>query len=522
VRNRRSLAGLAFLIILSSIPCVPTARAQLGDDEVVVTTEDGTQWTRAKIDSALAQYPDYVRRAFKREGLVWQAQDPLMSFADLAAAAAPVLWFSPDEPLLGDLSGKDIDLPTAMGFEPAPEGPVVYFRIRKIVTDPDRRLADPPLQNVDPGRMTTHIDLRQVNGIDIDYFFYYPEEAGFGAHQHDVESIEVKLLVVRADRFPELGTWVVVQRVVAKAHGVLWYDNTLEVDRLATLPLHILVEEGKHASCTDRNADGFFTPGFDVNRRVNDAWGVRDVMAGGGLYTGSFQSWMAKPRRPEYRVFPPLPAESPLRQKFTIDGTYAAHNAIYELRPFPRPEDARGFDAHLADHFIADKGDPDWPEVKDESGFESLAQWVESEPFVKSLSISYRHDGDHGLSFVFPLLIVKNVADPLAGGWFVNRVYLKDHGLRDFSWNVLYTPSASRWLDTYFAIGFERDKWDGGHETHMMAETGIKLRFIVARTPFDFMSTLTDFWGVRIGVKNLGVWEWDHIGYAVEIGAGSF
>ena len=39
----------------------------------------------------------------------------------------------------------------------------------------------------------------------------------------------------------------------------------------------LLVEEGKHAVAPDRNADGVYTPGYDVNKRIKDAWGVRDV-----------------------------------------------------------------------------------------------------------------------------------------------------------------------------------------------------------------------------------------------------
>ena len=43
-------------------------------------------------------------------------------------------------------------------------------------------------------------------------------------------------------------------------------------------PVRVLVEEGKHASILDRNGDGVYTPGYDVNSRVNDAWGLRDVL----------------------------------------------------------------------------------------------------------------------------------------------------------------------------------------------------------------------------------------------------
>lgn len=516
------LPALAAVVVTSLLLGAHLVSAQTSSDDEVLTAADGTTWTRAMIDSVLADYPDYVRRAFWQEGLVWKGKRSHVSFAELAAAAAPVLWFSPDEPLLGGSQGRGIDIPTAMGFEPEPDGPVVYYRVREIITDPDAGLDAPILTEVDPARRTTMIDLRQTRGVDLDFFFYYPSEAGFGAHVHDVESIEMKLLVISAEGAPELGTWIVVQRVVAKAHGVLWYDNTLVVDGATILPLHVIVEEGKHASCTDKNADGFYSPGYDVNRRVNDAWGVRDVMAGGGLYSGNFQGWMAKPRRTEHRVFPPLPEDSPLRPRFTENGVYAPENAIYELRPFPRPEDARDHDAHLADHFIADKGDPGWPAVSADEGFSALARWVESEPFVKSLSVSYRYDGDSGFSFVFPALFFKNVSDPLAGGWFVNRIYLKDEKLRDFSWNLLYTSSASRWFDTYVAFGFETDHWDTGHKTRWMTETGVKLRFNVGRTPLKFMTSLTDFWGVRVGVKNLGIWDWEHIGYAVEVGAGSF
>ena len=59
-----------------------------------------------------------------------------------------------------------------------------------------------------------------------------------------------------------------VPRVEGLAHGVDWYTNTLRVERDTTFPLTILVEEGKHASVPDRNADGVYTPGYDVNVRV--------------------------------------------------------------------------------------------------------------------------------------------------------------------------------------------------------------------------------------------------------------
>jgi hypothetical protein len=310
------------------------------------------------------------------------------------------------------------------------------------------------------------------------------------------------------------------------AHGLSWYDNTLGVDESTNFPMHILVEEGKHASCTDKNGDGYFTPGYDVNRRVNDAWAVRDVIRGGALFTGGFEAWMAKVRRPEHRVFPPLPEDSPLREQYSENGVYSPENAIYELRPFPHidvvPEDLY--------RFFADKGDPEWPTINASTTFEEFKRWTDTENFVKSLSLNLYADGELGLSLVFPLFIVKNFEDPMAGGYLLNRIIVKDKQFRDFSWMLLYTKSASRWIDGYFSAGVEWDKYDIPNVTPAMTdmktdfvlETGIKFRALLSHTPLKFMTTLTDFWGIRFGIKNKGFWDVNNITYVVEIGAGTW
>ncbi len=79
---------------------------------------------------------------------------------------------------------------------------------------------------------------------------------------------------------------------------------------------------------------------------------------------------------------------------------------------------------------------------------------------MKSLSIAYRNDGDSGLTFAFPLFIVKNFEDPLAYGFLVHRMYLKDRDLRDFGWMLNDSLSASPWIDGYFAAGVEWDVID--------------------------------------------------------------
>ncbi len=460
--------------------------------------------------------------------IIWSGTDPIMTFKELASYCAPILWFSPDEPNLERAEGKDIRLPVAFPFEEQPDSPLVYYMVRTLMTRPD--LVDPAIYRDHSNRIDSQIDLRVLVGIDLDYFFYFPTEEGMGAHKHDVESVFFKIYVHHCKDCTEDRYALYIERTIAKAHGLQWYDNTLVTDEYTEFPMTILVEEGKHASCTDKNHDGIYTPTFDVNRRINDAWGVRDIMRSGGLYSGGFQAWMAKVRQLRHRVFPPLPADSPLRENFSVDGVYAPDNAIYEVRPFPRPEDVDQEKEPTLIHFIDDKGDEDWPEVLKSTGLRSVTRWMDEERFINSLSISYRYDGlnhgsrDHtgGLSIMFPLLVVKNVSDPVAGGWFVNRIYFKDKHLRDFAWNIVYTPSASRWVDGYFALGVEWDEDDiGDIHTDWMTETGVKFRLNMSHTPLKFLSVLgTDFWGVRVGVKNKGLFNWESIGYAIEVGAG--
>ncbi len=460
--------------------------------------------------------------------IIWSGSNPIMTYQELASYCGPILWFSPDEPNLERATGKDIRIPMAFPFEEQTDSPLVYYMVRTLLTRGSSEVS--PIYQDDPARIKTQIDLRKLVGIDLDYFFYYPTEEGLGAHKHDVEATFVKIFVHHCKNCTEDSYALYIERTIAKAHGLQWYDNTLVTDEYTEFPITILVEEGKHASCTDKNHDGVYTPTFDVNQRINDAWGVRDIMRSGGLYSGGFQAWMAKVRRLDGRVFPPLPDDSPLIETFSVDGVYAPDNAIYQVRPFPRPGDVDQEKEPKLIHFVDDKGDEDWPKILEANGLRSVTRWMDEEHFINSLSFSYRYDGlnhgsrDHtgGLSIMFPLLVVKNVSDPIAGGWFINRIYLKDKGLRDIAWNLVYTPSASRWVDGYFAIGREWDEDDAGVvHADWMTETGVKFRLNMSHTPLSFLSVLgTDFWGVRVGVKNKGLFNWESIGYAIEIGAG--
>jgi hypothetical protein len=406
---------------------------------------------------------------------------------------------------------------------------VVYYQVRNLLVAADDQLGAYEPFEQQPG--SSKIDLNKVYGFDIDYNHYYLYEVGLGKHNHDTEQAQFKIYVHRYEDQKNVRHYqLYLIQATAKAHALAWYDNIYKVDPdnlniEMKLPFHILVEEGKHASVADMNGDGYYTPGYDVNVRTNDAWGLRDVIRTGELFSAQFEAWMAKVRRPEYKVMPPLPPDSPQRKKYEKNGVYASDNAIYQLRPMPAPEKA-GPDKVLAND-MRGYYEPDWPNIKELTETQKFFDWWEAGNLIKSLAVAARVDnGQWGIAFGFPLLIAKNVEAPLVGGWLVNRIYLQDKSLRDFGYNVLYTPSASRFLDPYFALGFEIDRYDipgtntVGKRTDFVFETGIKFRGNVKFSPLKFLSVLTEFWGARVGIKNRGFMDIEELTYVFEIGAG--
>jgi len=477
-------------------------------------------------------------------GVVWWGTETQMTMNRLASYLAPVYWFSPDEPLLRSTEGEEIRLPQALPFESSPNRPVVYYQFEELVSIPEAALDDgvTPFTRA-PNPNNSIVNFAAVMTVRLSYFAYFESEVGVGAHQHDIEATEFKVAILRSDgevlseisaaQCNEPNYVIVVLRVMAKAHGIKWFWNVVDVDPDTRFPMFLFVEEGKHGLSTDKNSDGYFTPGYDVTRYTNDAWGVRDIIRGGTLFTGGYESWMTKVRQPEHRVFPPLPEDSPLiprlvrRQAYYTDG-----NAVYELRPFPSASLAED-DPGLY-HFMHDKDVPNWPELDERDDLQGFSDWVEEGSAVKSLSIAFMlsgspnpgNDGDVGLSFAFPLFIVKNMEAPMLGGFLVWRMYLKDVNLQDFGWMMLYTPSASRWFDTYFAAGAE---WDDEiiddqrvKKTWFVLETGLKFRVNISTSAVKFLGFLTDFWGVRAGIRNYGALDIKNLVYVAEIGAGVF
>jgi hypothetical protein len=450
-----------------------------------------------------------------------------MPLSRLAAYVAPVFWFSPDEPSLNRTRGAAIRLPEPFPAEGSAERPVVYYQFTKVLS----RDAEGPevLDRAAPGGPVLSLD--HSRGFELSFYAYFRDELGLGAHPHDIEPVEFRVVILRGDEIPELRARgcgeadrvVFVTRTTGKAHGLVWFWNVLDTDDYTRFPMNLLVEEGKHALATDKNSDGVFTQGFDVNRRVNDAWGVRDIISTGTLYGGGYQQWMAKTRRSEHRVLPPLPDDSALLEELA-EQVGDAELATYELRPFPGMA-VVGDDAGLR-HIMEGHVVEDAPKIIEVNSIEELGDFIGEGEALKSLSISYRYDGAAGVSFVFPFFIVKNLEDPLAGGYIMQRVYLQDVNLRDIGWMLLYTPSASRWFDTYVSAGVEWDKRDENAvevtHTNFVLEGGVKFRVNVLHSPLKFLGKLTPYWGLRAGVKNTGAFSVNRIGYVLELGAGSF
>ncbi len=489
------VAGLLAALCLAGLTSTPAAAQK----------RRATPTTRAGLDSL--------------PGFIWAGSDSILTQERLVAYAAPILWFSPDEPNLAGKRGKDIRIPEAFPFEPSPDSPVVYFMVNNVFYQ--EHAAAWVFRPDSSDRAAGLINLSQTDAFDLTYLFYYATEEGLGAHQHDVEYTTMKMTVYRQPSCGGCEFALSVEKVMASAHALSWYANTLVIDQGARFPMRILVEEGKHASCTDKNGDGYYTPGYDVNRRINDAWGVRDVISSGALFSGGFQSWMAKVRQTPDRVMPPLPDDSPLRGPLTIDGVYAPDNAIYELRPFPVVADA----PEEIHHHITNKGDPNWPILIEYTDAAKFDKWLEEQSFTKSLSISYRYDGHGGVAAAFPLFIVKNYNVSLTGGWLVNRVYIESDR---WAWTLLYTNSASNWIGSYFSGGIE---WvdttnattnEKATASAFVAELGMKFRVNMTYTPLKPLAKITELWGLRVGVKATGGFDIDQLTYVLEFGAGAF
>jgi hypothetical protein len=298
--------------------------------------------------------------------------DRPVSLHEVALRARPALWFSRDEPLL-DLDGPlPREWPRRNAADATPED-LVYYRITKVKSASSddalvrafhEQVAPEMRQWVSAARANPEAIaevplasnlVAQLKEVVIRYLFYYPNELGAHSHVHDLESVELRIVVEQADESGDPRAAITpcrqirVATLYGAAHGLGLYTNVLDLDTVmrdrldeasfvveATSrrrpaaprsgppllpvppvpaldqrqplsrtdpfwPLLVLVEEGKHASAPDRNGDGMFTPNYDVNQFAADAWGVRDTMRSRQL-SPVFRSDTFKQRIPEIAV----------------------------------------------------------------------------------------------------------------------------------------------------------------------------------------------------------------------------
>ncbi|BCS31369.1 hypothetical protein TBR22_A05690 [Luteitalea sp. TBR-22] len=468
------------------------------------------------------------------------------SLDHLARLGGPILWFSPREFLL--LERRTSDAPGSI-LQPG-AGRTVYYRIREVrlrggspqpKLPDDMQIADPDAtwQSRDPAR-----PIESLDRIFIQYFLYYPEDRGIGGHAHDLEALELQVEMRRVcigtaskesgrtkatKQVSECWSGATIRSVSGSAHGVGWYTNTLRVDatRDTVLPLTILVEENKHASVPDRDGDGRYMPHYDVNRQVNDAWGIRDVAGSGWLGGPTFRAELVRERNDQDQVCPPNISDR-LRTYYRfhrreVNGTgcvgggnqrtYTVTRAGDErlcAAGKPKTDEDKLYDLMNDKQFCRPARDTRIVKPRTPFGVGLRRVLTEISPgpngefgfqnAVQRLSFAYRYDGGHGVSSILPL----GRELPVIGGWAVvklNAIFdTLDSALPPVergSVEVLYAPSASRAIDWYTSVGAEgyRSAANAARVWAPVGEMGVRIRFSAERV------RLVRFFGGRLGVR---------------------
>jgi len=433
--------------------------------------------------------------------VLWRGSTARLSAADVARLAAPIVWFSADEPLLrmgGNIppDPHPCDAPSAV--------PIVYWAVDRVALRGAEELTEPV--EADPAL------LQKASEIVIRFFFYYRVDIGKGGHPHDIEGADVYIALREEGGCQE----VQVERVVAFAHGVDWYSNELELGDDTRYPLTFFVEEGKHASAPDRNADGIYTPGYDVNRRIKDAWGVRDVLGSSALISPGYEASMTKPRRPRYRVVPesPLPSCVGEHHRSLEEGEDVL--ARYQLR--------QSRDVPICSGIVAERalegsmrlnsfGLGRAPVQHRFAGLDSALLQPPSGPGALVPSVAFRWDQGPGVALLFRGLDLRELYIVPRFTWVTGPT---------FSLEALVTQTAAQFASGYFSTGAARERLsDGTISWRFVLETGMKFRVTLSGWQ-RILSLGYSFAGVRLGVRSDGFDHLSNLRVVFELGAGAF
>ena len=484
---------------------------------------------------------------------------------DLAVYAAPVLWFSADEPFLDfhDFSygGLPHNLPSSDGSAQATarqrSGTVYFKAIHARSRFGTSSIPERMLRKM-RGVPESPLPLRALSALTLRYFAYYDEDV---EHEYDLEVVDVRMLIKDAAHQPPGTVCSVVEivQIAGAAHGADWYTSVLDVDDVTDVvwPPHVLVEEGKHASAPDRNADGWFTPGYDATRQVADAWGVRDAYRNKRTSAFAYDASLAKDRCSAPRVAVEqlgfgfyLSASNVLPAFEQISRCFEAFSAEQRRRmvwPYRLIEAGTGGSAEYCERGAVAEG---LSVADDLQGYlrrwefcahtaiqgktsvaeEWLERWfVRPTRFASTAgrlrwlwkgSIGYlvgweraaNAEGElelsaHGHDLVWMPAFAYEV--DWVGGWVVPRLSFGKRVGAD----LLYTRSASRAVDWYASIG---RKWGGwGREAQgVEEEVGVRLRFPMpkqrsrlARVGIGLRGPMHRGGGVRL-ITEFGIGGW--------------
>lgn len=432
-------------------------------------------------------------------GLLWYGKQSGLALADVAAIAAPVLWFSTDEPFI--LQGERA-LPHVHPCDRPAGGGVVYYQVTRIKLRTGAKVGWPPHE--DP------FFVDRVESFTLRYHLYFRQHFGSHERTHDLAATDVDIAV---DHLADGGYRIRLTRVAGLVRGTEWYANELSVGAGTKLPITVLVEQGTHATAPDRNADGLFTIGYDINRRTGDAWGIRDFEAG-ALMAGEFDVSMFKPRQRGYRILPPdVPRNA-------VDGTALSSVSTspsvtnelgrYELRPASAvdpcsvlPPDHRELRLLMSDQRFGPDHEPE--QFRSQIMSDIRSPFAGTDPLIRNLSM--RRDRAVGVAFLFRGI---NFHD----GSLMPRLTVTRHLA---SVEGLYTRSGARALGWYVSAGAERDRGDW----NFTAETGLALRTRL-RGRWRRLTAGAEFLGFRVGIRSSGFDRLQPIRWVLDIGVGGW
>ena len=418
--------------------------------------------------------------------VVWRgSQRP--TYRLLAECAAPILWPSPDE-IFAPGGPEPYDPPPA-GCKPGIQaagrkGPsTVYFRYTN------------PAEGRSPNNLVSLADERELG---LRYFLFYGQDPD---HCGDLEGAHFTLQLFQVN-----GAWEAqLDSVHGFAHGNAFLGNHLLVGRdgKATkdirLPVTLLIEQDKHATTPDRNGDGLYTPGYDVNVGTHDAWGLRDNF-GSGMVSTAFEASMAKMTRitqRELRLFPNVASQ----RDALVTNNWARGNDTWPATP-------RQYELEHTSAIRAAPGEHD-PRT-DRKRFINLLGLAAS-------FFSFRYDGqERALAFSYPL--ISEYAPSLRIPWLRWTAGLRFVVSRSTGrFDLLLTPSlGGRLTDWYVAAGrFHREEPERQWRL-MPYEYEIGLRVRIKPT---WLRDMLPIFGARVGVRT-DSWSARGARVVVEVGGG--